>query len=147
VLVTSVADGSPAAKAGIKAGDVITAVDGEKVEGSGDLSRAINKQKEGDVTLTIMRDKSSRTIKVTPDKAQSKLIRPGSVSQRAIRDQVRESILRGVGEGQIVIPQIELPAIPAVNVKTPRIDWPTIPEIRVVVPKVQVIRRGQRVPI
>jgi membrane-associated protease RseP (regulator of RpoE activity) len=92
VLVTSVTEGSPAAKAGIKAGDVITSVDGEKVEGSGDLSRAINKQKDGDVTLTIMRDKSPRTIKVTPDKAQSKLIRPGSVAnQRAIRDQMRQS--------------------------------------------------------
>ena len=63
VLVTSVSEGSPAAKAGIKAGDVITVVDGEKIEGSGDLSRAINKQKDGDLTVTIMRDKSPRTIK------------------------------------------------------------------------------------
>src|SRR6185369_1333300 len=32
VLITSVTDDSPAAKAGLKAGDVITAIDGEKVE-------------------------------------------------------------------------------------------------------------------
>ena len=148
VLVTSVAEGSPAAKAGIKAGDVITAIDGETVEGSGDLSRAINKQKDGDVTLTIMRDKGQRTIKVTPAKTESRLARPGTVAtQRAIRDQIRASILRSIGDGQIVIPQIELPVIPAVNVSTPRIAFPTIPEIRVVVPRVQVIKRGQRVPI
>src|SRR6266404_736593 len=36
VLVTSVSADSPAAKAGIKAGDVITAIDGDKVETTGD---------------------------------------------------------------------------------------------------------------
>src|SRR2546426_11185893 len=117
VLVTSVSENSPAAKAGLRAGDVITAVDGEKVEGSGDLSRALNKQKDGDVTLTIVRDKSQRTIKVTPEKSQGQLVRPGSVaSQRAIRDKMRDSIRRGAGEGRIVIPQNELPTIPAINV-------------------------------
>src|SRR5882762_1606896 len=35
VLVTSVSDGSPAAKAGFKAGDVITTVDGDTIEGPG----------------------------------------------------------------------------------------------------------------
>lgn len=151
VLVTSVSEGSAAAKAGIRAGDVITAVDGEKVEGSGDLSRAINKQKDGDVNLTITRDKSQHTIKVTPEKAQSQLLRPGkSATQRAIRDQIRASILRGIGDTEIVVPQIELPAIPAVNVTTPRIVLPTIPKVRVVVPvvpRVRVIKEGQRVPI
>src|SRR5207245_961813 len=41
LLITSVDDNSPAAKAGLKAGDVITAVDGEKVASPGDVSRAI----------------------------------------------------------------------------------------------------------
>ena len=150
VLVTSVSENSPAAKAGLRAGDVITAVDGEKVEGSGDLSRALNKQKDGDVTLTIVRDKSQRTIKVTPEKSQGQLVRPGSVASRAIRDQIRESIRRGAAEGRIVIPQIELPTIPAINVSVPQIDLPVIPEINIVIPrmpKVQVIRTGRRIPI
>ncbi len=46
VLITSVSEDSPAAKAGLKAGDIITAIDGEKIEGAGDLSRGINKKKE-----------------------------------------------------------------------------------------------------
>jgi len=93
VLVNSVSENSPAAKAGIKAGDVITAVDGEKVEGSGDLSRAINKQKDGDVTLTIVRDKSQRTVKVTPEKSENDLLRPGrTANQRVIRDEVRKTM-------------------------------------------------------
>ena len=148
VLVTSVSENSPAAKAGLKAGDVITAVDGEKVEGSGDLSRAINKQKDGDITLTIVRDKNQRTIKLTPEKAESQLFRPGrTANQRVIRDQIRRTIREGAREGRIVIPRIELPSIPAINVSVPQIDLPVIPEINVVIPRVRVIRKGQRVPI
>src|SRR6185437_7546823 len=66
VLVTSVMDDSPAAKAGLKAGDVITAIDGEKVEDAGDLAQGINKKKDGDVTLTVIRNKNQRTLTVTP---------------------------------------------------------------------------------
>lgn len=71
VLVTSVKEESPAAKAGLKAGDVITEVDGEKIDEVGDLSRAINRKSEGDVTLTVTRDHSQRTIRVTPEKGEA----------------------------------------------------------------------------
>src|SRR5207244_3358714 len=60
LLITSVTENSPAAKAGLKAGDVITAVDGEKVESSGDIARLINKKQDGDVALTIVRDRNTR---------------------------------------------------------------------------------------
>ena len=135
ILVTSVSEDSPAAKAGIRAGDVVTAVDGEKVEGSGDLSRAISRKKDGDVVLTIVRDKSQRTIKVTPKEGPGTiLIQPGT--PQAMR--------------RIVIPRIELPSIPAINVSVPQIDLPVIPEINVViptVPKVRVVRTGRRILI
>lgn len=71
VLITSVRENSPAAKAGLKAGDVITEVDGEKIDEVGDLSRAINRKSEGEITLTIVRDKSQRTIRVTPEKGEA----------------------------------------------------------------------------
>jgi serine protease Do len=71
VLVSSVREDSPAAKAGLKAGDVITEIDGEKIEEVGDLSRAINRKSEGDVTLTVTREHSQRTIRVTPEKAEA----------------------------------------------------------------------------
>ena len=70
VLVTSVSEGSPAARAGIRAGDVITAVDGEKIESSGDLARTINRKAEGDVSLSVVRDRNQRTVKVTPEKRE-----------------------------------------------------------------------------
>lgn len=68
LLVTSVTENSPAAKAGLKAGDVITELNGEKLEDTDDFIRALNRKEEGEVTLTIVRDKSQRTIKVMPEK-------------------------------------------------------------------------------
>lgn len=67
LLITSVNETSPAAKAGLKAGDVITAVDGEAITDIGSFSRAIGHKTEGEVNLTITRDKSEKTIKVTPE--------------------------------------------------------------------------------
>lgn len=144
VLITSVNEDSPAAKAGLKAGDIITAIDGEKVEGSGDLSRAINKQKEGDVTLTVVRDKNQRTIRVTPTKAEAPMVLPGgrTLNRQVIRDSIRNSIVRGARNGNIVIPAINLPTIPAINIMTPQISLPTIPEINVVVPRIRLGRTG-----
>lgn len=126
VLVTSVGEDSPAAKAGIKAGDVITAADGEKVEGAGDLSRTINKKKEGDVTLTIIRNKSQRTITVTPKEGDSF---PGMAPRSA----------RQIGR-RIVVPRIELPAIPEMDIRTPRIELPVLPEIEVDLPRIAPVR-------
>jgi len=68
VLITSVESGGPAEKAGLKAGDVITAVDGESVADSGDLTRLLNKKDEGEVKLTVVRDKREITVTVTPEK-------------------------------------------------------------------------------
>jgi hypothetical protein len=153
VLVTAVTEDGPAAKAGVKAGDVITAVDGEKVDGSGDLTRTINKKKDGDVTLTVIRKKDQKTITVTP-KAATPSGQPGAapmirrtIANKVIRNQIRESIKRGISEGQIVIPAISLGAIPAINVSVPQINLPVIPEINVVVPRVRVVRTGSRQPI
>jgi serine protease Do len=135
VLVTSVAEDSPAAKAGIKAGDVITAIDGEKVDGAGDVARGINKKKEGNVTLTVIRKGNQRTITVTPNVVKP-MVAPAGVPQSARR---------------IVIPRIELGAIPEMNISLPRIELPTIPEINVQLPtklpKVRVIRAPSQQPI
>ncbi|HEX8177423.1 MAG TPA: PDZ domain-containing protein [Pyrinomonadaceae bacterium] len=71
LLVTSVGENSPAARAGLKAGDVIVEADGEKVESSGDLSRTINRKNEGSVNLRIIRDRNSMNVTVTPEKREA----------------------------------------------------------------------------
>ena len=70
VLVINVRENSPAAKAGLKAGDVIVEVEGTEVKGDLDLVRAISDKKEGDVQLTIVRDKNRQTISVTPEEVK-----------------------------------------------------------------------------
>ena len=66
-LVNTVRENSPAAKAGLKAGDIITEIDGKAVKGELDLIRALGEKKEGDVSLTIVRDKNRQTLRVTPE--------------------------------------------------------------------------------
>lgn len=85
LLVTSVAENSPASKAGLKAGDVVTEVDGTQLRNAGELSRAINSRDEGEVKLTIKRERKTRTIKVTPDRTQNNptLYTPGGIGRIA----------------------------------------------------------------
>ncbi|MCA1564081.1 MAG: PDZ domain-containing protein [Acidobacteria bacterium] len=71
LLVTSVAENSPASKAGLKAGDVVTEVDGTRLKNASELARALNRRDEGEVSLTVVRDRKTRTVKVTPDRTQN----------------------------------------------------------------------------
>lgn len=67
ILVSSVREDSPAAKAGLKAGDIIIEVEGKAVKGEGDVGRVISEKKEGDISLTIVRDRNRQSIRVTPE--------------------------------------------------------------------------------
>jgi serine protease Do len=64
VLVKSVAEGSVAAKAGLKAGDVITSVNGRHIYDSSDVTRALDRiEGNGDFTLEVSRDRKTQTLK------------------------------------------------------------------------------------
>ena len=64
-LVSQVENAGPAAKAGIKAGDVILGVNGTPIERSGQLSSVISQVKPGGkVELEVWRDRASRKIQV-----------------------------------------------------------------------------------
>ncbi|MBS1676233.1 MAG: trypsin-like peptidase domain-containing protein [Actinobacteria bacterium] len=64
--VAEVVQGSPAAKAGLKQGDVITEFDGEPIGGSEDLVAAIAARAPGDTaTLEVRRGSESSALKVT----------------------------------------------------------------------------------
>lgn len=67
LLINTVRENSPASKAGLKAGDVITEVNGKAVKGNFDLIQAISEKNEGDVELTIIRDRQIQTLRVTPE--------------------------------------------------------------------------------
>jgi predicted metalloprotease with PDZ domain len=66
VLVSSVEDGSPAEKAGIRVGDIIVGIDGKDVESSRDLRRSLREKKEGDtVRVEVMRGRARQTLVTT----------------------------------------------------------------------------------
>jgi serine protease Do len=65
-LVSSVVDGSPAAKAGVKPGDVITEYNGRKVARAEDLPRAVAESAVGrEVPLTVVRDGKPVTLRAS----------------------------------------------------------------------------------
>jgi putative serine protease PepD len=64
--VASVRSGSPADEAGLEAGDVITAIEGETVSTADDATSAINAKSPGDqITVTITRSGERSTLDVT----------------------------------------------------------------------------------
>ena len=66
VLVSSVDEGSPAAKAGLKAGDVIVKLDGKPVGDASDLGGAVARLEPGTpATITVQRDGRPLDLKVT----------------------------------------------------------------------------------
>ena len=67
VMVNDVHIDSPAAKAGLRAGDIIVEIDGKAVKNNLDLLKSISNKKEGDVQVTIVRDRSRQTLNVTPE--------------------------------------------------------------------------------
>lgn len=64
-LVSAVEPGSPADKAGVEAGDIITKFDGKVIEKSSDLQRIVNGTKPGSKsTVTVYRRGSARDLAV-----------------------------------------------------------------------------------
>ncbi len=76
VLVSDVHKGSAGEKAGLKAGDVITNVDGQAVRNVADLRTQLRaKRSASSIALTVVRDGKETTVNAQPDK-------PAGTSQR-----------------------------------------------------------------
>ena len=79
-VVTGVETGSPADKAGIEAGDIITRFDGKPIEKVADLPRLVGNTKPGTKSsITVFRRGSARDLQVTvaeiePDKPVAKAV-------------------------------------------------------------------------
>jgi serine protease Do len=65
ILVRDVFPDSPAAKAGLKAGDVITSVDGDRIRSLGDLrEKMLSKHEASSLKIGLLRNKSEMSVTV-----------------------------------------------------------------------------------
>jgi membrane-associated protease RseP (regulator of RpoE activity) len=65
VLVRSVEKGSAAEAAGLKAGDIIIRVEGDRIADRGDWKSALRNHRRGKVNVGIIRDKKEQIISIT----------------------------------------------------------------------------------
>ena len=67
LLVKSVDNNSPAAAAGMKAGDIVVRADSKGVSTMADWAKVVQKAKGQAVTVVIVRDRQEKTLSMTPD--------------------------------------------------------------------------------
>lgn len=103
VMVAQIVAGSPAEAAGIRVGDIITTVDGERVESPFVLSRHILAKEAGDgLTLEIWRDGSPQSIWVTVEQKDRQVMDFGAPF-KVLRAPGDETILWRSEDGTLVI--------------------------------------------
>jgi serine protease Do len=68
VVVQDVREGTPAARAGVRAGDLIVDFDGERARSARQLTRIVRETAPGRaVKMTVVRDASRQTLDITPE--------------------------------------------------------------------------------
>jgi S1-C subfamily serine protease len=74
VLVQSIDNNSPAKRAGLSKGDIITFFEGHPIEGIDDLHRLLTDEKVGcDSKITVIRNSECLTLNITPEEARRNL--------------------------------------------------------------------------
>jgi serine protease Do len=66
VVVSAVEDNGPAAKAGLRPGDVITEANRKPIRSAADLTQLLGQQRGGNLLLLVQREGNSRFVVVTP---------------------------------------------------------------------------------
>ncbi len=100
VIVSQVMKGTPAAKAGLKPGDVITAVDGKPVKDSRELQHLVNALPiHKPVKLAIIRDEKPEVLQVTIEEQSenTEQTRPVRGSRQPVQDDQEELSADSVG--------------------------------------------------
>lgn len=116
VMVSKVVEDSPAAIAGIAAGDILLAVDDEAIDGEWDLIREIGQHGEGDtVSIEVQRD--GTTFSVTPalDERDRQVVDLMPLLQRAeLKKRLRQ--LHELQEMRVEVPEIDV-EVPEIDVE------------------------------
>ena len=101
VLVAEVEKDSPAAKAGIEVGDVLTSIDGERVTSSWELSRTVRRKDAGEtVRLELTRNRGTKTVTAKLEERPRREVYLGDLGRelgRNIRRNVQIDLDRELG--------------------------------------------------
>jgi S1-C subfamily serine protease len=76
LLVRSVQPNSPAALAGMRAGDVVVQADAKPLVSTNDWAKAIRNSQGHPLTIVVMRDKKQQTLTLTPDSKKRSSLQP-----------------------------------------------------------------------
>jgi serine protease Do len=93
LLVRSVDNNSPAAMAGIKAGDVLVRANARSVANLTDWAKAIRDAKGRPVTVVVLRDRQEKTLTLTPDAKKRSGLEPPPVLPDAAPDSFDSAVL------------------------------------------------------
>jgi len=146
-LVVFVFADSPAAKAGLKAGDVILSAGGETVESPMDLRRVLTGKPEGVIDFKIIRDKREQTVTVQVEKGTSSwLLEDGDLGDQAIRAVTTPMVIDvpGISVTPMVIqtPRINIApmaiAVPKIAIAPMNVDMPKIRIAPIAIPPAKV---------
>ncbi|MDQ2833268.1 MAG: PDZ domain-containing protein [Acidobacteriota bacterium] len=77
LLVRSVADNSPAAEAGMKAGDVVVRINSIALSNGADWGKTVRENRGRPVPVVVLRDKREQTLTLTPDAKKRSCLIPG----------------------------------------------------------------------
>lgn len=100
-LVSAVVPGSPAEKAGIEAGDIITRFDGKVIEKSGDLPRIVRNTKPASKgTVTVFRRGASKelTVVIAEVEAEKPVAKPAAREEKPRASSIGQSFGLAVSE-------------------------------------------------
>jgi membrane-associated protease RseP (regulator of RpoE activity) len=87
VLVAGVESESPASKAGILVGDIVTRAGGERIESGRDLTHAVRRMKSGEtLKLEVSRDRAVKQLTVKIEERRSAEIDLGDLGREIGRD-------------------------------------------------------------
>ena len=141
-LVIFVFADSPAAKAGLKAGDVILSAGGETVEGPTDLRRVLSGKAEGAIEFKILRDKREQTLNIQLEKGTNSWLLEPDLTDLAFLD--------GMEPMTVSIPKIAISPmsvqVPAVSIKPMKIQVPQIDVTPMAIPQVRLAPMRLEIP-
>ena len=106
VMVSRVEPDSPASKAGLKAGDILTGIDGDDLKDSFDIGRAVRQKKDGELlALEIYRDGKVQKLTATVSEKERRMVDlrglPGkelSPKEMAAMDEAMRTVRERVNE-------------------------------------------------